>query len=335
MPSLDIFNDDAFGVVNLTAAINDAAEGQAVPGIIDDLFQEEGITSTAVFIERDGDTLTLVPTGERGAPGSASGKSKRQAIPFSTVHLPVVDGINADEVQNVRVFGSETELQTVEGMVNKRLMKMRKRLDATLAFHRIGALKGQVLDSDGATVLLDAFTSFGVTQQSVGMALTTETTKVRDKIVTAKRKAEDVIGDSGVITGWRAVCGRNFFDAFVGHPAIEAAYAGWSEAANVLLGDHRAAGFRVADVEWREYYGKVGGVAFIDPDEAYLIPIVDGLFITRYAPADYMETVNTIGLPYYAKQEPRRFNKGIDMEAQSNPFNICTKPRAIIKLTKV
>lgn len=334
MPSLDVFNGDAFSVTGLTASINDHPEGQSVPGIIDDLFQEEGVTSTAVFIEREGDSLTLVPAAERGAAGSSAEKSKRSVIPFSTVHLPVMGGINADEVQGIRAFGSETEEQSVERMVDKQLMKMRKRLEATIAYHRIGAIKGQVLDADGSSVLLNVFTAFGVTQQTVDMALTSGTTKVRDKIVTAKRMSEDVIGDSGVITGWRAVCGRGFYDAFVGHDSIEAAYAGWSEAANIMLGDHRKKGFSVADVNWLEYYGKVGGKEFIGTDDAYLIPIVDELFITRFAPADYMEVVNTMGVPYYAKQELRKFAKGVDLEGQSNPLNLCTKPRAIIKLTK-
>lgn len=58
---------------------------------------------------------------------------------------------------------------------------------------------------------------------------------------------------------------------------------------------------------------------------------VTDLLITRYAPADYVETVNTIGLPFYAKQERLRLDKGVELEAQSNPLNLCTKPRAIIK----
>lgn len=58
-------------------------------------------------------------------------------------------------------------------------------------------------------------------------------------------------------------------------------------------------------------------------------------FITRYAPANYTETVNTMGLPMYAKAEPRKFNKGFDIEAQTNPLNLCTRPGAIVKLTKV
>jgi len=335
MPGLDILEGDAFGVSSLTASINQSTEGQHVPGVIDDLFEEEGVTSTAVWIEIDGDSLSLVPAGERGKPGDVTGKSKRKAIPFSTIHLPTLSGLNADEIQNVRAFGSETDQQMVAALVDKQLTKMRNRLEATMAFHRIGAIKGQVLDADGSSVLLDVFTQFGVTQQTQAMALTTTATKVRDKIVAAKRKAEDAIGDSGVITGWRCFCGRNFFDSLVGHETIDAAYAGWSEAANILLGDHRQRGFTVAGVEFVEYYGKVGSIEFIGTDEAYLIPIVQGLLITRFAPADYMETVNTMGLPFYAKQEQRSFNKGIDLEAQSNQLNLSTNPRAIIKLTKV
>ena len=60
---------------------------------------------------------------------------------------------------------------------------------------------------------------------------------------------------------------------------------------------------------------------------------MDELLITRFGPADYMETVNTMGLPYYASQVPMDHHKGVNLEAQSNPLNLCTRPRAIIKLT--
>ena len=63
--TLDIFNNDAFGVASLTAAINNPPEGQYVPTLLDSLFEEEGITTTSVMIERDGDALALVPATER------------------------------------------------------------------------------------------------------------------------------------------------------------------------------------------------------------------------------------------------------------------------------
>lgn len=331
--TLDIFNDDAFGVASLTAAINNPPEGQAAPSLLDSLFDEEGISTTAVMIERDGDSLALVPARERGAPGDVTNGSKRDMVPFSTLHLPTIGAVKADEVQGVRAFGEESEVETVQNLVNKRFGKMRGRLEATMRYHRVGAVTGKIFDADGTRVLLDLHDRFGITQQEVNFALGTPGTKVQEKVRDAKRKSEDVIGDTGIITGWLGICGRGFYDAFVGHDKVETAFNRWND--GQFLRDDLRKGFSFEDVMWKEFYGKVGNISFIGTDDAYLIPIgVAELFITRFAPADYIETVNTLGLPFYAKQELMRMGKGVELEAQANPLNICTKPRAVIKLKK-
>lgn len=333
MPTMDIFNDDAFSVQSLTAAINNPPEGEVVPTMVDALFSEEGITTTVVSIERDNDKLALVAAAERGAPGQPLTVERRDLVPFNTLHLPQVGAVMADEVQGVRAFGSENEVQMVEQLVTRKLLKARKQIAATIAFHRVGAITGKVYDADGATVLLDLFARFGITQQTVNFALGTATTDVAQKVRDAKRRSEDVILSTGVITGWLGLCGRGFYDAFVGHENVKAAFDRWNNGA--FLRDDMRAGFDFGQVVWKEFYGKVGSINYIDTDAAYLIPVgVDDLFITRFAPANYMETVNTLGLPYYAKQELMRMGKGVDLEAQSNPLNLCTKPRAVIKLVK-
>jgi hypothetical protein len=330
--TMNIFDDDAFGVASLTASINEHPEGQAVPSLLDALFDEEGIMSTAVEIEKDGDALALVPARERGEGGDVTNGSKRVMVPFQTLHLPTQGKVRADEVLGVRKFGSASEMETLVDMVNKRFQKMRKRLEATLRYHRIGAVTGKVFDADGQRVLLDLFNRFGITQQTLAMALGTDTTDVQQKIRDAKRKSEDVIGDTGIITGWLGLCGRGYFDAFAGHASTKAAYDRWNE--GQYLRDDLRKGFNFGEVTWKEFYGKVGNIEFIGTNDAYLVPIVDGLFATNYAPADYMETVGTLGLPFYAAQERMRMNKGVELEAQTNPLNICLRPRAVIKLTK-
>jgi len=334
MPSLDIFHDDAFSAVSLTHAINTEPEGQRVPTLLDGLFEEEGVNTTAVFIERENDSLALVPAGERGAPADVTTGALRDAIPFKTLHLPTRSTIRADEVQGVRAFGSETELETVMTLVGKRLAKQRKRLEATIRFQRAGAITGKIYDADGQRLLLDLHSRFGIAPQVQAMALGNGATKLMQKIVDAKRMAEDVIGDAGVISGWLAICGRGFFDAFTGHEVTQTAFDRYRDG-QFLRDDHRASGFQFGGVEWQEFYGKVGNVTFIGSDDAYLIPLgVGGLLISRYAPADYMDTVNTMGQKFYASQEPLAHNKGIDLEAQSNPLSLCTRPRAIVRLTK-
>lgn len=333
MADLSIFAGDEFGRIALTTAINMPTEGEAVPTSLDALFEESGVTTTAVFIERENDSLTLVPAAERGAPSDPTTGPGRDMIPFQTIHLPTRAVIRADEVQGIRAFGTETELETVQAMVEKRLLKMRKRIDATIRYQRVGAITGKVYDADGARLLLDLYARFGIEQQVTAFTMGASETKLLAKVTEAKRKAEDVVGGSGIIAGWLGVCGRNWFDAFTNHDSVQKAFDRWNDG-QFLRQDNRV-GFSFGGVNWEEFYGKVGSIVYMDPDAAYLVPIgVDGLFITNFAPADYMETVNTTGVPFYASQEPLRHNKGIDMEAQSNPLSLCTMPRAIIKLTK-
>ena len=329
MPAMDIFNNDAFSVASLTKAIN---EQPHTPGRIGELglFSEEGITTTSVQIEKVGESLSLVPAGERGSPANPVGGDKRTLLSFNAIHLPQRSTILADTVQNVRAFGSENELQTVQNVVNQRLAKHRRQLDATIEFQRMGALKGIVVDADGSTPLVNLFTAFNVSQQVTDMDFG-GSTDPRANALAAKRKVEDALGAS-MYRGLRALCSADFFDDMLADSDIKAAYDRWQDG-EFMRNDPRG-GFMFAGIIWEEYRGKVGGVDFITAGDAYLVPEgVPDLFVTHYAPADYMETVNTIGLPYYAKQEELRMGKGIDLESQSNPISICTRPRAVIKLT--
>ncbi|EZP64229.1 major capsid protein [Pseudomonas sp. RIT357] len=329
MAEIAIFEDDAFSVSSLTAAINDQ---EYLPGRISSLglFREEGISTLTVQIEKDGDTLALVPSGERGTSGMVVGAPKRQLIPFNTVHLPERFTIKADEIQGIRAFGTRTELQAVQDVVNKRLAKARRQLDATHEFQRMGALNGQVLDADGKTVLLDIYKSFGVNRQKLQMGLNSPDTELRVKCGEALDMQEEALG-SVTSSGSRAMCGKNFWNKLIVHKSVKETYLNTMQAAS-LRGDARES-FEFGGIVWERYRGKVAGVAFVHDDKALLIPEgVPDLYISCFAPADYMETVNTQGIPYYSKIEPMQFGKGVAGEAQSNPLHLCTRPRAQILL---
>ncbi len=333
MPTLDIFSNDAFSLQSLT---NTVISLPHVPTKIGSsgLFTESGITTTTFSIESVGDVLSLVPAGVRGSSGRVRAAVKRKMINFATVHLPQRDAVNADEVQGLRAFGTESDVVMVTTVVNGKLIRMRRDLDVTIEYQRIGAIKGIVYDADGVTELLNMYTAFGVSQQTLGMALTTDTTKVLLKVVEAKRLAEDHLG--GILTGgYRVYCSASFFDALVSHPAVERTWLNYQQGGAMLRSDLRM-GFMFGDVEWVEYRGNVGGIPFIEADAAYMVPTgVPDLFMTKYAPADYIETVNTNGLPYYAKHWIEAPGKAVELETQSNPISMCTRPRAIVKLTKV
>lgn len=329
MPSMDIFENDAFSVKNLTLAIN---QTPYVPGRIGalGLYTEEGINTTSAMVELEGESLSLVPAGERGAPGQNVTGNQRSMVPVRTVHLPQTAAILADEVQNVRPFGEENDVQAVQQVVTKRLAKMRRRIDATIEYHKLGGIKGQVLDANGSTVLYDFFQIFGLSKSTLDMALDSDATKVLQMVLTAKRMSEDKLGGA-MMTGWRALCSAEFFDALTGHKGVVDAFNFYN--AQVRSQDKRS-GFMFGDVVWEEYRGKVGGVDFVPAGKALLVPEgVADMFVVNYAPADYMETANTNGLPYYAKQELTRMSKGVELESQSNPVCINSRPTAVIELS--
>ncbi|MCF5171196.1 major capsid protein [Pseudomonas canadensis] len=329
MADIAIFEDDAFSVSSLTAAINDQ---EYLPGRISSLglFREEGISTLTVQIEKDGDTLALVPASERGTSGLVVGGTKRTLIPFNTVHLPERFTIKADEIQGIRAFGSRSELQAVQDVVNKRLAKARRQLDATHEFQRMGALNGQVLDADGKTVLLDLYKTFGVTRKKMSMGLSNPDTELRVRAGEALDMQEEALG-SVTSSGARALCGKNFWNKLIVHKSLKETYLNTQQAAE-LRGDGRES-FEFGGIVWERYRGKIAGVSFIHDDKALLIPEgVPDLYISSFAPADYMETVNTQGIPYYSKIEPLPFNKGVAGEAQSNPLHMCTRPLAQILL---
>jgi hypothetical protein len=84
-------------------------------------------------------------------------------------------------------------------------------------------------------------------------------------------------------------------------------------------------------IYWERYRG--GGNVKVPDTEAYATPegVMD-LHITRFAPGDYMDTVNTLGLPFYSSAHMLDHNKGVELEAQSNPAHLSTRPKANIKL---
>lgn len=332
MATLDIFNDDAFSVSQLTDTIVDIPR---VPTMLGDmnLFSESGINTLTFMIERKGAELNLVPTSPRGGVGQPTKTGTRKLIPLATVHLQENDAVLADVVQGVRAFGSETEVETISGVVRDRLTLMKENLDLTMEFHRVGALKGKVLDADGTSVILDVYDAFGMTKTSQAWNIETASTSIDPVELTynLKRTIRNKLGGRG-FSGVMVICNNDFLRNLLKHNKMKEAYALWRENA-YLRTDSMGADFVFNDVTFRVYDYDIGGSPIIGAGYAYAFPVgVQGMFRTVYSPADYMETVNTVGVPYYAKQERMAFDKGVGLEAQSNPLSYNKYPEAVIEL---
>jgi len=333
----DIFDDEAFSLTSLTAAVN---EMPVAPSQIakSKLFQTEGIDTTTLMIEKQTGTNTLVAYTPRGGPGETVGDDQRNMRAFVVPHLQRDDTLMADQVQNVRAFAEASKRETIKNKVQQKMSKHITAIDMTIEHQRCGAMKGVVLDKFG-NVMENLYSAFDVpVPPTINMKLNDDSTVVRKESDTVAYMMEDAL-ESEVTTSVEAWCGRDFWDALINHKNVREIY---QDAAKVteLLGKTPSS-IQVGEITYHRYKispsaktASANGGGFIPMDKARVVPFgVPDMFITRFAPADYMETVNTMGLPRYAKKLPKRNDKGIDIEVQSNPISLCTRPQALFELS--
>ena len=338
---LDIFNNAAFSATSLTQAIN------LVPndyGRLRELglFSEEPIATTTVAVEFSNGTLNLLPTRERGAPSSLGMPEKRNVRPFSCFHIPHDDFVRADDVQNIIArVGQDGAFEAVANVVARKELRMRRKHAITLEHMRMGALRGDILDSDGSS-LLNLYSTFGVTQKNVDFILGTGTTDVKAKARDVVSYVEDnLMGET--MSGVHVLASPEWFDKFIGHTKVEEIYKYYDGQNNPLRQDVRR-GFPFHGLTIEEYRGAAqylqedgtyGTRRFIPAGEALAFPIgTQDVFSTYFAPADFMDTVNTLGEQIYVRSvvDPE-FQRWAKLHSQSNPLPLNKRPALVVRLT--
>lgn len=331
---LDVFKQDAFSLSAMTAKVNKLPYAPGQIGALG-IFEEQGVETLSIMVEERDGQLALVAPSPRGGPGETRPNDKRKVRSFIIPHFQRDDSVMADQVQGIRAFGTPDQLETVEMKVDERLAVHTMALDTTIEHQRVGAVKGVITDKTGATIY-DLYSEFGISAPSaINFALDTTTTDVRDKCFEVLLAIETAL-DGDTHAGVHSVVGETFWRKLIKHPSVVDTYKNW-EAAAGLRGSPMMPFFEFGSITFERYRTGVkaaasnaSGASFISATEArFIVKGVPGLWITRFAPADYVETVNTIGLPRYAKQFPMPNGKGINIEVQSNPINICTRPEVL------
>lgn len=329
---VDIFNSDVFSATTMTNVINEMAY---VPQVITslDIFEVDGISTTSMIVQKRGDTLDLIQSSERGASGEAIKIDERNAVTFNAVHLKLEDKIKSEAIQNVISYANPLAPMPLEEVRDDRLLRMNRRHDFTREYHLLGAVQGLVLDRDNS-VIYDLYDRFDIAQPAAApLGLTDAWTAdmggvIKKKISNVIRSVRRSLGQN-VPTGYLAFCGDDFFDALTNHPEVRETYKFQAEASE-MRGDFTFGTFKYAGVQWLNYYGS--GACEIATDNAQLIPLgVPEMFVQKFAPADTFAHVNKKGLIRYAfaSLDPRTPPRFIDLETQSNPLTICTRPAAL------
>ncbi len=318
-----------FNVTELSAAISNLPTRIGNPSDAE-LFRNIPGTTNVFSMEFYEESGILVPTTEWGGVAPKNSSGKRTAKSWIIPHMPLEDVVKASDVIGVRAFGS-TAAETVQGKVLDKLQAMKNKIDATLAYRRSKAKQGIIVDADGSTIL-NYFTEFGIAEQVVYFDLGTATTNISAKCQDVIDQIEDGLGQE-VYSSIEVEVDRAFYDALTAHKNVREVYLGWS-AAEAKLGRSNTSGFEFGGLKFIVNRQKVGVTPLVAASTGHAYPRgTQDVFLNGLAPADFNETVNTLALPYYAKQAGKQFDRGFDLHVQSNQLPIVAKPKALVKVS--
>lgn len=293
------------------------------------LFIEQGMLGTKLFFDRQGYEIRLVQSTERGAAVPDGLSPSRNNVHLKAVRLSEKATILADDFRDILALGTSGGFESLNSWMTQRLWSPTQSVRATNEWHKLGAIKGEVLDANG-DVIFDLYDLFGFTKpEPVELELDTASTDVRGKMTKAKRAMMKALG--GVpATGFHAFAGDNLWDKLVGHKSVRETWLN-TQRASELRDNAAYESINLGGITIENYHGYVGETPFVGPDEIRFFPVgVPGLFQQHFAPADRFPFNDGMGLKEYVMPYRKDDGTAIDFIVQSNPVTLCTRPNALL-----
>jgi hypothetical protein len=331
MASMDVFRGDAFSTFTLTQKLNNIP---SLPSFLGDLgiFEDEPVSTEYFAIEKRDNTLNLIQTTPRGTAPTTRADDKRDIRYFPTVRIANQDKLYAHAIQNIRAFGSDSELIRAQDEVMRKMLALRNDQALTHENHRLGAIQGIVLDADGTTTIRNWYTEWGVTQPTeISFPLTATTgAAVRtkcDAVVRAMVRASKGTWIKGR-TYAVGLCDDTFWDALIANAEVRATYLN-QQAAAELRGGTAYEQFKYGGIVFVNYQGTDDNTTVAAPvGKCKFFPVnAPGVFKRALSPGESFDWVNTPGQAEYARtvvDDDR--NEWVEIDVRSYPLYVCTKP---------
>ena len=300
------------------------------------LFRFEGITQRSVIMEQREGILSLLPSAQLGSPATVGTREARSMRSFAIPWIPHDDVILPQDIQGVPALGAGDTADPLVALMTRKLTLMRNKHAQTREYMEVNALRGIAKDGAGTT-LYNYFTEFGITQTSIDFVLGTAGTKVQQKVRDVVRAVEVALKGE-TMTSVHALVSPEFFDKLIGHSATQTAYQYYSATGAQPLREDVRRNFPFAGILFEEYNASVtlaGGTTerLIPAGEGIAFPMgtID-TFTTYGAPANMIQTANTIGLELYARQLPRERDDGIDLLTEASILPVNKRPALAVRL---
>ena len=330
---MTIVRDGNFTVVDYTGSINKIAR---VNHIITDLgliSNTSMLTGSIAQVERVTETSPLMKGTLSGGDRHYTGGPGAQVENFNIPIFSLDRKFSKGDIENFRKFGEANAPKTLQDEVVKAMAKARRSQSQTFNKALAEAIKGKSYGwADVGVAEYNYYTKWGVSQTTAPIDFTDATVhpaEVVESLATAH--IIDNAGDNGESYSIIAICGRQWFDAFVSHNDIEVAYQYYNGAMNPLR-DRLGGNSIVQTFEYKgvNYIKDISGN--IPTGEAYFLPLgMDRMFEAFYAPLDDAAAQGEPAQEIYLLYKENTFDRQYKLECESNFLIVNNLPELVVK----
>lgn len=334
----DYLADPRYSVRNMTATIENIPNMYTLLADLG-MFPEQGIPTTYVEIEAKRGTLNIIPTSQRGGPRPTVQRDQRNLRVLKTIFMALDDTLRPSDLQNLPAFGNPYGFDMFDRLLMERMDRIARAYRQTHEYMRWGALRGNVYDADGTTVLYNCYTEMGESQVSFDFLFgATGTNGPTDAVMAVRRYFEqNALGEP--IQGMIFFCSAGFMDKLRNHPNYVKVWENQQTLATPIIEGMEA--FRSGNNLFIEHNGRATHLAadgttvtheFVPADEAIGVPVgTIETFRSYFAPAEMMSAVNLPGQSMYVSLKELDHDGGIEIHTQSAPLFVVQKPRLVVR----
>lgn len=332
----DIFNQNAWGVIEVQEEIVERVDFKpqllGTMGLFAPIYSR---SRTIGIVDREGHR-SLIPTSANGAPLEELIPAGAKVRTEQAVRLAKGSTIYSAELAGVAALPFEEQTVEAADEVTSRTGAIKEDMELTWEHMRFGAVQGKVLDADGATVLINWYTFWGIAEPTeINFALDNPDTDVRKKCRELKRKTQKAA--KGVWTPNTKVgslVGDTFFDMLVAHPSVEKTKLNTDRAVTL----ENIEGYSSIEIEGIVFINYQGtddeSTIAIGTEKARFFPIgARGAFQVGWAPAsEFKPYLNKRGQEFYGLllTDPSGRDEWDRVELYSYPLFICTRPEMLL-----
>lgn len=331
-----------FDVVDLTSAVRNIPIQYGTFNQLG-IFTDEPVASDVVMFEESTLNGALIVDRVRGEKNNVSKEGTRKLHSFNVGHFPLGDYISPKDLQNKSAYDNFNEVEMLEAVRMRKLVRLRQNHDWTLNKARAQALFSATAYAPTGTISQDWNVEFGISRTAVDFVLGTTSTEVLAKIEAVIQAVHDGMGGNGIFSGIIIPCDTLFFNKLIIHTSVKAAYTyqqnnqagqdpirGRLTAAGSSLPNGRE--FTWGGVTFREVRDSYNGTSIVTASEGVAVPTGSDMFKTYFAPAERFGLVNTAGEKLYVFERANENATKIELESESNHISALLRPQACIRI---